>query len=445
MLAATHRSILGCMAAFGAAAGCFPVWQTCVCMSDVLSPWPQAAAFGCLFLCGLLTLFSMQHWKRSISAAFSGLLGLAAGAVLWQIGCRFSAVFLPLLTVFVMQIRGKLDAPQLFGSSAFAAFLSLETVTLLLLSWTMPHAALIPWGVGVTAGESVIFLYLRNQFHLLRLVSRRSDVLQAVPDDIRRGNLLLLTGLVGIAALALLLKKQIIQLLSWCKIGLIWLLRLIFQGLKAFVSLMQSADEAVEGEGGGAQMPTQSGTENPLWNLLFIIVIPILLYMAYLLFRALYFGIRSLISYLKTMHFHENSVNGVRRSTEDYVDVETDCRREKTGSAQRTWRRAYRAWCRQPDSDEKFYAGYHLLETAPNWAGEHPVPADTIAQIDTKWGNSMESAAGCSLSAVTKSYHENRFGGGARQADAMDALQAALKAISRQKSRKDKKIHATEL
>ena len=150
------------------------------------------------------------------AAAAIPAAAISAIAVYLLSDSLFNAVVLTAAAVF-LPLRG-LDNPPgtFFTQSHFAAFLTAVSLSALLLHFAkLPmHAA---WYLAVTATVAVLYLVLRNQFMLMRLVNRRSNVDTPVPQDIRRTNLILVLGLLLLFAAVFLFREQIGAVLAWMR------------------------------------------------------------------------------------------------------------------------------------------------------------------------------------------------------------------------------------
>ena len=99
---------------------------------------------------------------------------------------------------------------------------------------------------------------------------------------------------------------------------------------------------------------------------------------------------------------------------------------EKPRQKKRLWNRALRRWEKLPDGDEKFYAGFRLLLTAPCWTEGELRESDTVREICGKWmrGHQPENA----LDAAAADYHAGRYAGTGLPAEALRDMAAALAA-----------------
>ena len=373
-----------------------------------------------------------QRFRTSPRRAFAMKLAAAVPAAALSVfavyrisGSLFNAVVLTAAAV-LLPLHGIDNPPEkLFMQPHYVAFLTAVVLSVLTL-----HITGLPmrtgWFFAVTAVISALFLLLLNQFMLLRLVNRRSNAETPVPREIRRSNLIMVLGMIGLTAMILLFRRQLAAILVWMRDTAAIAggrLLLLFLGIGKEEQL--DAEEISEE---GENMLLQAGEFNPLWTLLWI---PIL-FVAWVFWRQLLselvYELRNLIGRLIAFLRGETGTRSRQKriaDSDEYYDTETTERRPVTKKQKkRLWRQKLRAWKALPDSGEKFYAGYQLLLTAPAWEAGELHDSDTVQEIREKWltHHTPENA----LDAVTAAYQRDRYAERGLPEKAVAELAAAL-------------------
>ncbi|MBR5722811.1 MAG: hypothetical protein IKX57_04215 [Oscillospiraceae bacterium] len=400
---------------------------------------PSAAVCAVSFAVQLIAYQIGRRLRTSPRRAFAlkaaaaiPAAALSVFAVFRLSGSLFNAVVLTAVVIF-LPLRGLDHSPDtFFTQSHFAAFL-----TAVCLSALMLHYARLPvhsaWYLAVTAVVAVLYLLLRNQFMLIRLVNRRSNTETQVPQDIRRTNLILVLGLLLLAAAVFLFREQIGALLAWMRDtaakAAYGLLALIAKTADKMAGKYKTDEEEM------MEMPPLEGEFSPFWLLLWI---PIIL-VAVIIWRNLlsdwFYVIRSMIGRLIAFlrgDLRNSAKNRHRSDSAEFHDTETILRRKLTARQEkRLWRQKLRAWKAMPDSREKFYAGYQLLVTAPAWETGELRDSDTVREIRGKWlaHHTPQDA----LDAVTAAYHTDRYAERGLPEHAIPELTAALEHLRKQR------------
>ena len=418
--------------------GWFPVWLLLLSLSFSPAILPVSGLlFGSTLLsAGLHRLLWLRFPHKKKLAFRLGKLVMILFAALCICGCILlgtGPVFSVLLTVpAFLGTHRRLDAEpaQLFTINSYTTFLTAAVIVSVLLAaaYLPSYSSLMIGAVGVI---SAFFFLLRNQFMLRRFVTRRSNADTAVPAEIRRGNLMLVTGMILLLTLIFVFRTPLIHLLEWLHHCL---QQLVYAGIRLFFRVLEQSDSEIpadlEEAAEEAELPPIPGKNNPLWLLLWIPFIAV----AYIIWREFLsdwvYDIRLMLQYLAAKLRKADPQNGrIRRTeSEDYYDTETTVARERSGrSRQRTWRKALRQWQSMPDSSEKFYAGYRLLLEAPCWT-EHPLrQADTVREIRDKWAAYYSPQE--ALDAVTADFHADRYAEQGLPPEAITDLSAALDCI----------------
>lgn len=415
----------------------YPLWLLLLslCPPDAMRP-----AMGILFAAGLVTAFGsrllrqkLRHRKRL--AFWLSALWMAVSAALCAYLCLMPAdslaisILLAAVTVIFTHRKADADNGELFGINAYVAFLTCSVIASVML-WAAHQDLHLSLTLSVTGGVSAMYLLLRNQLMLQRLVNRRSAAETAVPAEIRRANLMLVFGIIALLAVVFIFHTPLVHFLEWLHQSMI---KLVYAVGRFFYHLVdrfsgevpEDAQELfIEEE---AEMPPLPQKSNPLWLLLWIPFIAV----AYIIWREFLsdwvYDIKMFLIDLSARLRKRDSENGaVRRTeTEEYYDTETTLRREKKDrSRRRTWLRALRQWQGMPENSEKFYAGYRLLLAAPDWQAGLLQKSDTVREIREKWAAfySPEHA----LDAVTEDFHSDRYAERGLPQEAIRDLENAL-------------------
>lgn len=419
--------------------GWFPVW---LLLLSLAPPAAMLPAMGILLGGSLLSTFCGRllwlrfPYKKQLAFRLSKLLMLILAA-LCAGGCMLTgagpAISILLAAATCIGTNRHLNAApdQIFTVNSYATFLTAMVIASILLAAAhLPaHGNLVLGTAGII---SALYFLLRNQFMLRRFIARRSSTDADVPQDIRRGNLMLVTGVIVLIAAAFLFRTQLVSLLTWLHHGLQQIVYAFFRFLFHIAEQFEgnpadAVEEVIEEE--PALSPPVPGKTNPLWLLLWIPVIAV----AYKIWREFLsdwvYDIRMLLLDFIARLRKSDQEGEIRRSeSADFYDTETNVAREKSDrSKQRTWRRDLRRWQSMPDGREKFYAGYRLLLEAPGWQEHPPLGADTVREIREKWAAYYTPKE--ALDAVTADFHADRYAECGLPPEAIADLDKALRCI----------------
>ena len=415
----------------------FPVWVLLLMLSQTGSPLA-----GFFILAGLtfLSCFCIRtvllrlRRNRTAANAVSVLLLLAFAALgiflLYLLGYGIAVpVLLTAVTLSVCAYRCDEEPEKLFGVPLFAFCLTGTVIVPFLL-----YTAKLPVPVDLfllTAGTvAALFGYLRNQTMLYRFVNRRSNTEETVPADIRRRNLLLVCGTVLAAACIFFLREPLIALLRATGHAFLMLVKLIVTGISKLIAFFAgNRPEGAAEEAGEIQQSQQAAKGDSLWNLLLLPLIAVAVYFWKIFVSDWIFTLRdAILAIADRLRNGPAGVGDSRRAAEDYTDTETAARPEEPARRRlRKWRKRVRAWRLQPDSREKFYAGYQLLLCSPAWGRLTPKDAETVREICGKWEHNLEPAD--LLHAVTEDFHADSYAQTGLPAQAIRDLESALSCL----------------
>ncbi|MBQ9907404.1 MAG: hypothetical protein IJM46_11610 [Oscillospiraceae bacterium] len=419
----------------------FPVWQLLLSLRNPALLLPAAGILlgsSLLSSCGTRYLRLKLYPRKRLAAQISFLI-MSACAVLCAVCCALlkiqPAVCILLTVCTFLGTHRKNDAPpeSLFTVNSYAVFLSVSVIVSFMLS-----AAHLPANMSLTLAVvgtvSALFFLQRNQYMLRRYINRRTNIETDVPQEIRRGNLMLVGGIILLLAFVFLFREPLLHLLTQirkCMIEIVsGILHLLHRVILFFsgndVPLPEETEEIVE-EAEAFPVPEKT---NPLWNLLWIPFFAV----AWIIWREflsdwvydIRIAVQDLIARLRHADPEKTAVR--RTETDEYYDNEMTVAREtRSRHRQRAWRRALRQWQAMPESSEKFYAGYRLLLDAPCWQAELLHPSDTVLEIREKWAAYYTPQE--ALDAVTDDFHADRYAENGLPPEAIADLTKALQCI----------------
>ncbi len=423
--------------------GCFPVW--------LLALWlyPQAQIYPALTVLLLLPLLSsavcrflLLHYHASPrrGIVFAWLTAVPTALLCGYLVSRFTGGWIMTctavaITMILTHFRVSAEPDMLFTTGAYTAFLTgiFMTAFLLRIAEIQVPMKLI---LIVTGMLSAVYFLMRNQFMLLRLVNRRSSSGTDVPKEIRRGNLLLTCAAILLPALLMIFWEPLTDLLLRLQDALSWLAGRIIDGITGLIAWLggNAPELSHEAETETAEQVLQPpGGFNPLALLLWIPIIAAAVLMWRVLLSDWIYDLQIWMQrVLRRLRRNADAEDiGSRNADAEYYDVETVTEpADKSRQQKRLWNRALRRWKKLPDSDEKFYAGFRLLLTAPCWAQGELRDSDTVREICGKWmqGHQPENA----LDAAAADYHAGRYAGTGLPAEALRDMAAALTAARNQ-------------
>ena len=420
----------------------FPFWLLMLSFRTG-EPAVQAASCGILgagaFVLMLWRRFTLRKYtaRKAFWLIVPALLFITAvcTALLLMLvpGAYFLVGMLPAVTFTAVLYGAGGEPASLFSVSHLTAFITGVVLAAILLRWTsLPISGSHLF--TATAVICALWLLLRNQLMLDRLVRRRGDTAGEVPPDIRRSNLRMVTATVLLLAAVLLFRQPIFRLFTVMGDSLAFLLRWIGRGLMAAVRWLSGDDDPLDIPDEPQEMGEQPYPEegNPLWALLLLVFVPIVIIIWKNFISDWLFDLREAWERFRKRLADKRRPEELRRTAEqeEYTDTEFDARPENAARRQRrSWLKALRAWQKQPDSDQKFYAGYALMLEAPAWEGEPPKPAETAAEIRQRWQETHEDTFG----KVTEDLHADRYAQTGLPEHAVSDAAAALQTLRQEK------------
>ena len=424
--------------------GWYPVWLILLSMNESAAMLPIMGfllAFS-LLSSGCIRLLRLRLISRKALEFRLTLLLTAVSAVLCAVGLRMLGVGLVLsillsgITVIGTNRKNNAAPQQLFTANAYAAFLSGIVITsiMLMIADLPAHTTLTLCVVGIV---SAIFFILRNQFMLRRFVSRRGGDITDIPQDIRRGNLYLVLGIILLLTVIFAFHEPLIAILKQIQE---WMIKLVTECVRLIKRLIIALSGDVpngQAEDISAERPEMppAGNTNPLWLLIWIPVLAASYYMWRVFISEWIYDIRMLIRRIAEKLRKNDPENDTVRAAENgtYYDTEsTVLHEESSRRKRRTWRKALRKWKKLPDVPEKFYQGYRLLLDAPCWQPDSVKNADTVREIRDKWAAYFLPPD--ALDAVTADFHSDRYAENGLPPDAFRDITKALACVRDLKS-----------
>ena len=419
----------------------FPLWQLLLSLRNpqLLLPAMSILLGGSLLSSCVTRYLRMRLYPHPKRAAWLSFLIMSACAALCAAGCALlhiePAVCILLSACTFLGTHRKNDAApeKLFTVNSYAVFVSAAVIVSLML-----YAAHLPADTSLTLAVvgtvSALFFLQRNQYMLRRYINRRTNTETNVPQEIRRGNLILVGGIILLLAGVFLFREPLLHLLAQIQKLMIrvvsGILHLLHRAVLFFsgndVPLPEEAEEIAE----ETEMFPVTGKTNPLWYLLWIPFIMVTWIMWREFLSDWVYDIRILLQDLiaKLRHTDPEGRAVRRTETDEYYDNEMTVSREaRSRKRQRAWRRALRQWQAMPESSEKFYAGYRLLLDAPCWQADLLHPSDTVREIREKWAAYYTPQE--ALDAVTDDFHADRYAETGLPPDAIADLTKALQCI----------------
>ncbi len=291
------------------------------------------------------------------------------------------------------------------------------------------HVATLSLSFGITVVFSII---LMNQGNIDSMMERRRHNKASLPGKIRLYNLIMIAGLLLIIFSGLLFGNQIFA-------GLIWLgkkiLLLVIYIIMFILSVLGRGQE--DGEVGGSGKPdtsiyetlAQGAATNPLWNILYVLLIALAVYLLVSNRKAIFRSIRGWFSRIGTAIY--NFLMGKFRFRElgaeegyytDDVEVLTQDDGPKESASFRTKRelkKALKQWQKLTDPVEKVRGGYRLMVMTAKTGNTGVVSSDTTGQI---LGKNRETPLEPVFEKMNPVYDRVRYGDTSPSAEEVSAI-----------------------
>ena len=438
------RALLSALALFCRSAAWFPLWMLLFSLTPRRALPLSAAA---LTVCGMLiSMLSRQlHIRYRIERTRAGILSLLTALPLSAL-CGYAVLLLTgglTVTVTVTALhcimslrKADADADELFAVRGYTAFLTgsvLVPVMMYFAKQEIPVNLLI----GVIGAVSAGFLLLRNQFMLLRLVNRRTNIDTDVPQEIRRGNLLMLLGITVLPAAVFVFRAPLLALLQQMADTALLLLGMLLRGIAGLVAWLGGdaplSDQAEAAQAAEEQL-TPPGSASPLWALLWIPFFAVTCYVWHMFLSGWAEAIRDAFGTLMLRLTRPGQFAGAGKNASgaEYTDTETAAHPVRTGTLRKSWKKQVRKWQRMPDepAEAKFYAGYRLLLDAPAWERGSIKESDTALAVCGKW-EKQNAQTPALLVPVTDALHTEKYAEQGLPDGALRELEQTLRAMSK--------------
>lgn len=420
--------------------GWYPIWLLLLSIGESAAHVP---AMGVLLGCSLLS-FGCIRWLRlrllyqkKITSRLT-VFPVIIFTILCTSGCMLLGVesilsiLLSGITIIGTSRNNDAEPDHLFTNNHYIAFLSGTVIATIMLS--IAHLSMLyHLTLCVVGVVSAMYFLLRNQLMLRRFVRRRGGSYTDVPQEIQRGNLVLVGSMIALLAIIFTFHEPLTALLKQMNEWMIGLIAGCFRLLSRILTffsnetpLEEAAEEMIEEN---MELPP-TGTSSPFWLLLWIPFIVIVVYIWRMFLSDWIYDIWILLRQLAAKLRKNTSAANDIHLTEDgaYYDTESTVLRETSHrQQQRAWRKALRKWNAMPNHPDKFYAGYRLLLEAPCWQENLLRQADTVQEIRDKWAAYYLPPE--ALDAITADFHNDRYAENGLPPEAIQDIAKALACI----------------
>ncbi len=408
------------------------------CLLLAMLLWPKNAQAGMIVWDGLPESFG---WGISVLA---NTAVLTAGWVLTARNMPGSYTASFSLTNFV---RGSLVYAISLGIIYFYG--SDVSITFDIATLSIPFALM-----------TIIALILMNQGNIDSMMERRRHNKASLPGKIRLYNLIMIAGLLLIIFSGLLFGNQIFA-------GLIWaakkILLLIIYIVMLIIWILGIGQKGGEANGGGGKQDTsiyetlaQGATTNPLWNILYVLLIGLAVYLLVTFRKQILRSLRGYFSRIGTAiynflmgKFQFREMGAEEGYYTDDVEVLTqDDGPQETASfrTKRELKKALKQWQKLTDPVEKVRGGYRLMVMTAKTGSSGVVSSDTTGQI---LGKNRETPLEPVFEKMNPVYDRVRYGDTPPSAEEVSAVGkeveavfesggAAMKALTEQMEREKK-------
>ena len=434
----SRKLLLTGAALFCRCAAWYPVWLLLLSLQDTTGMLP---AMGVLLLCAFAAAAVLRtvrlHFRPSLflpKCLAGAVVLLAAGASVFGLyrltGGLYTGCILTALTLGVSLRHINAEPEQLFSFNAFAAFQTGNVLVTVLLSVAhLPVCSNLT--LAVAGGISALYFLLRNQFTLLRYINRRSNVETDIPKDIRRSNLVMVCGVIALMAALWIFRAPLAHLLQGMADAAAKFAEVMLKLITKTVAALTGEAPAEENPVENADMVSQyyTGKRNPLWLILWVPIIAVTVHIWRVLLSDWIEELRCrLAAWLRRRKAGDDPAMLPANDAADFYDTKTVLRKEQSAKKKRAhWKKSLQRWQKQPDTAEKFYAGYRLLLEAPCWEKAELHDSDTVREICEKW--ICQHTPPELLNAVTAAFHADRYAGCGLPEGAVAAMDQALTAL----------------
>lgn len=388
------------------------------CLLLALLLWPQNAQAGIKIWDGLPTYFGWGIFVLANAAALTAGWVLTARNMPGSYTASFS------MTNFV---RGALVYAVSLGFIYFYG--SSVPITLDVVTLSIPFALM-----------TVIALVLMNQGNIDSMMERRRHNKASLPGKIRLYNLIMIAGMLLIIFSGLLFGNQIFAGLIWLGKKLLLLIIYIILGILWILGRNQKDDAS--GSGGGQpdtsiyETLAQGAETSPWWNLMYVLLIGLLVYLIVSNRKAIFRSIRGWFSKIGTAvynflmgRFHFQEMGAEEGYYTDDVEVlSQDDKPQETASfrTKRELKKALKQWQKLTDPVEKVRGGYRLMVMTAKTGSSGIVSSDTTGQI---LGKNRETALEPVFEQMNPVYDRVRYGDTPPSAEEVSAIGKEVEAV----------------
>ena len=241
----------------------------------------------------------------------------------------------------------------------------------------------------------VMALILLNQGNIDSMMERRRHNKASLPGRIRVYNLIMVVGMLAVIFAALLFGNQIFAALVWTAKKLLLLIVYIVMAILWLLGRGRQDDEAGGGEGKPDtaiyEQLAKGATSNPWWNILYILLIALAVYLLVSNRKAIFRSIRDWFSRIGAAiynflmgRFQFRDLGAEEGYYTDDVEALTQDDRPQESAAfhnKRELKKALKRWQRLTDPVQKVRDGYRLMVMTSRMGESGVVSSDTTGQI----------------------------------------------------------------
>lgn len=382
----------------------------------VLLLWPQSAQIGAV------------EWP-GLPPDFAWVLFLLANTAVLTVGWTLTARNMPgsYTTSFALNhfVRGALVYVISIG---FIYFYGIDTpITFNISTLSLPFGMMV-----------VVSLVLLNQGNIDGMMERRRHNKASLPGKIRVYNLIIVSGMLLVIFAALLFGDQIFAALVWLAKRLALMVVYIVMGILWLLGRNQQDGEA----GGGGKQDTaiyeqlaKGASANPWWNILYILLIGLAVYLLVSNRKAIFRSIRDWFSRFGAAiynflmgRFQFRDMGAEEGYYTDDVEALTQDDRPQESAAfhnKRELKKALKQWQKLTDPVQKVRDGYRLMVMTSKMGESGVVSSDTTGQI---LGKNRETSMEPVFRQMNPVYDRVRYGDMAPSAEEISVVGKEIEA-----------------
>ncbi|MCI9455373.1 MAG: hypothetical protein HFE44_00170 [Oscillospiraceae bacterium] len=292
----------------------------------------------------------------------------------------------------------------------------------------------LPFGLMV-----VMALILLNQGNIDSMMERRRHNKASLPGRIRVYNLIMVSGILAVIFVSLLFGNQIFAALVWVGKRLLLLVVYIVMGILWLLGRGQQDGDAGAGEGKQDtaiyEQLARGASTNPWWNILYLVLIGLAVYLLVSNRKAIFRSIRDWFSRIGAAiynflmgRFQFRDLGAEEGYYTDDVEVLTQDDRPQESAAfhnKRELKKALKQWQKVTDPVQKVRDGYRLMVMTSKTGESGVVSSDTTGQI---LGKNRETPMEPIFKQMNPVYDRVRYGDIAPSAEEVSAVGKEIEA-----------------